>query len=174
MAHRLSYEDSCRELQQNGWLDAGDIPPLPSRQPRYDDPEPLGVQFFRTQVADAKFENLTLSRTFFARSEIRDTSFKGSDLSESSLCWNDFVSVDFSECDLSRSDLRGALFESVNFSGANLSQSDLRRSGFENCNFSGAHLHGAKLTRAQTLRLSPNQEAEVDWQESEGEEPDGG
>jgi len=171
---RRTYEESCRELQRLGWLANGDIPPLPERRPRYDGPEPLGVSFFRNRVSADKFENLTLHRTFFGRSEVRDMSFKGSDLSESTLCWNDFVSVDFSDCDLSRSDLRAALFEYVNFSGANLSQSDLRRSDFNGCDFSGATLTGTKLTRSQRLRLTAEQTSEVDWQDSDGDEPEGG
>lgn len=173
---RRNYEESCRELQQLGWLKAGSIPPLPSRRPRYDDPEPLGMEFFRTGLSDDRFEDLTLPRTFFGRSEIRGMSFKGTDLSESTLCWNDFISVDFYECDLSNSDLRAALFEKVNFSGANLNQTDLRRSDFQDCDFSGANLQGTKLTKPQSFRLnlSAEQEAQVDWQISDGEEPDGG
>jgi hypothetical protein len=170
---RPSYEESCRELQRLGWLKAGSIPPLPTRRPCHHDPD-LGVEFFRTRVSDDKFENLTLPRTFFGRSELRDMSFRGTDLSESTLCWNDFIGVDFSGCDLSNSDLRAALFQKVNFSGANLSQADLRRSQFQSCNFSGANLRGAKLTRSQRLSLSPSQEQEVDWQRSDGDEPDGG
>jgi len=171
---RRSYEESCRELQRLGWLKPDSIPPLPTRRPRYDDPEPLGVEFFRTRVSDDKFENLTLPRTFFGRSEVRDMSFRGTDLSQSTLCWNDFIAVDFSDCDLSNSDLRAALFEKVNFSGANLSRTDLRQSEFKNCDFSDSNLRGAKLTRSQRLLLSPSQEQEVDWQRSDGEEPDGG
>jgi uncharacterized protein YjbI with pentapeptide repeats len=173
---RTPYEESCRELQRMGWLKAGPIPPLPARHPRYDDPEPLGVEFFRTRVADDKFENLTLTRTFFGRSEIRNMSFKGTDLSESTLCWNDFVWVNFSDCDLSRSDLRASRFDSVNFSGANLSKTDLRQSDFRDCDFSNANLQGAKLTRLQgsQLPLSPRQQQEVSWQKSDGEEPGGG
>src|SRR3954470_12120089 len=117
---RRSYEQSCLELQQSGWLRAGSLPPLPSKRPAYDDEEPLGVEFFRTQVSDAKFENLTLPRTFFGRSEIKNVSFAGTDLSESTLCWNDFVLVDFSGCDLSRGDLRAALFNSVKFCESSL------------------------------------------------------
>jgi len=171
---RRSYEESCWELQRLGWLKSGSIPPLPARPPCYDDPEPLGVEFFRTRVSDDKFENLTLPRTFFGRSEIRDMSFRGTDLSESTLCWNDFIAVDFSDCDLSNGDLRASLFEKVNFSGANISRADLRRSEFKKCDFSGADLRGAKLTRSQRLPLSPSQEREVDWQRSDGEEPGGG
>ncbi len=171
---RASYEESCRELQRLGWLKPGPIPPLPSKRPCYDDPEPLGVEFFRTRVSDDSFEGLTLPRTFFGRSEIRGMSFQGTDLSESTLCWNDFIEVDFSDCDLSNSDLRAALFEKVNFSGADLSQADLRRSQFQNCDFSGASLRGAKLTRSQRLPLSTSQQQEADWQRSEGEEPGGG
>ena len=54
---------------------------MAARAPRYDD-EQLGVNFFRTQLADARLEGLTLSRTFFGRSEIRGVSFRGTDLSQ--------------------------------------------------------------------------------------------
>jgi BTB/POZ domain-containing protein KCTD9 len=170
---RKTYEESCKELQRMGWLRAGSTPPLPSRRPRYDDPEPLGVEFFRTRVADDKFENLTLPRTFFGRSEIKNMSFKGSDLSESTFCWNDFITVDFAGCELARSDLRAALFERVSFLDANLSQCDLRRSEFRHCNFSRSNLEGAKLTKSQasSLNLSADQKRQVDWQEFDGDEP---
>jgi len=173
---RRTYEESCCELRRLGWLKTGSIPPFPARRPRYDDPEPLGVQFFRTRVSDDQFENLTLPRTYFGRSEIRDMSFRDTDLSESTLCWNDFICVDFTDCDLSHSDLRAALFEKVNFSGADLSRTDLRRSDFQNCDFSGANLQGAKLTKPHGFRLnlSAEQESQVNWEKSDGEEPDGG
>jgi hypothetical protein len=48
---RLSYEDSCRRLQQN-YIDAGSIPPIPDHRPQPDDEEPLGVSFFRTFVGE--------------------------------------------------------------------------------------------------------------------------
>src|SRR5262249_50816582 len=143
---------------------------------KYDDEEPLGINIFRTAIGDDKLENLTLSRTFFGRSEIRNVSFRGSDLSESTFCWNDFIAVDFSNCDLSRSDLRAALFEDVKFVGADLNGCDLRRSDFLKCDFSNANLQKAKLTTEQMgkLNLSTGQREQVDWQEDDGEEPDGG
>lgn len=173
---RRNYEESCLELQKAGWLRAGALPPLPSKRPAYDDEEPLGVEFFRTRVSDAKFDNLTLPRTFFGRSEIRNVSFVASELSESTFCWNDFIWVDFSLCDLSRSDLRAASFDSVKFCGSSLVDCDLRRSDFSDCDFSRANFHRAKLTRSQAkgMRLSPEQMQQVDWQTSDGEEPGGG
>jgi uncharacterized protein YjbI with pentapeptide repeats len=172
---RKSYEDSCRFLQEAGWLKAGVVPLLPPGRPNYDD-EQLGVEFFRTRVADEVFENLTLPRTFFGRSEIKDVSFVGTDLSESTLCWNDFIRVNFSNCDLSRSDLRGAIFQKVNFSEANLSAADMRRSDFSSCDFSHAAFCGTKLTKRQAkrLHLSDEQLQEIEWQDSDGEEPEGG
>jgi BTB/POZ domain-containing protein KCTD9 len=83
---RLSYDESCRLLQELGYLDAGKIPPMPDRLPRYDDPEPLGVNFFRTRLETARLDNLTLKRTFFGRSELRSVSFVNTDLSQSNLC----------------------------------------------------------------------------------------
>jgi len=61
---RLSYEASCKRLQDMKWLEAGEVPPMPPQRPAYDDEEPLGVNFFRTRVADDDMSNLNLSRTF--------------------------------------------------------------------------------------------------------------
>src|SRR5262245_2503728 len=105
MASRLSYDDSCRALQSQQLIDEGEIPPPQERPPR-DDDEVLAVSFFRTELADATLERLTLPRTFFGRSEIRAVSFRDTDLSESTANWNDFVDVDFSAADLSRCDFR--------------------------------------------------------------------
>ena len=173
---KRTYEESCRELQQAGWLTPVTVPALPPRRPSCDDDGAFGVRVFRTMVKDKILENLTLPRTFFGRSEIRNVSFMGTDLSESTLCWNDFVWVDFTNSDLSRSDLRAAVFDSVKFSGANLSQTDLRGSDFKDCDFSNANLQGAKLTRIQGVRLhlSRRQLGEADWQDLDGEEPGGG
>jgi uncharacterized protein YjbI with pentapeptide repeats len=172
---RLSYEDSCRMLQDQGVIGAGDIPPLPQRPPRHDD-EVLGVGFFRTMLADASLEHLSLPRTFFGRSEIRSISFRDTDLSESTANWNDFIDVDFSSADLSRSDLRACLFERVKFVGAFLVGTDFRYCGFKNCDFSKADMADAKLTRkiGTSLRLSLEQQNVIDWQAEDGEEPEGG
>ena len=176
MPQRLSYEDSCKFLQEQQIIEPGEIPPLLARPPRCDDEE-LGVTFFRTQLADAKLEHLTLSRTFFGRSEIRNVSFCGTDLSESTANWNDFIDVDFRAADLSSCDLRASDFERVRFTNAILRGADLRRCHFVNCEFASAGpLAGAKLTRetAAAIRLSPEQQRSVDWQSEDGDEPAGG
>jgi uncharacterized protein YjbI with pentapeptide repeats len=172
---RLSYDDSCRLLQSQQIIDAGQIPPMPARPPRYDD-EVLGVSFFRTKLADAKLEHLTLARTFFGRSEIRATSFRDTDLSESTANWNDFVDVDFSTADLSRCDFRASVFQRVRFTGARLAGADLRRGSFTDCDFTDADFTGAKLTKpaAASLRLSSAQQRVIDWQADDGAEPSGG
>jgi uncharacterized protein YjbI with pentapeptide repeats len=172
---RLDYEESCRLLQQQGLLEAGAIPSLAHRPPRYDD-EALGVEFFRTLVADARLENLTLPRTFFGRSEIRATSFKNTDLSGSTANWNDFNGVDFSEANLAGADLRANLFERVNFAGASLVGADVRYCGLKQCDFTGADLTDVKITRkaGTALNLSQEQQYSVDWQDEDGEEPAGG
>jgi pentapeptide repeat protein len=174
-ADRLPYAESCRVLQGAGLLEADSIPPMPAKAPRYDD-DVLGLEFFRTQVAGVKLENLTLPRTFFGRSEIRKVSFRGTDLGESTACWNDFIDVDFSRTCLRQCDLRGSSFERVVFDGADLTNADLRRSKFSGCTFRGATLSGAKLsaTGARAISLSPEQLAELDFQEDEGPEPPGG
>lgn len=172
---RLSYEDSCRALQEKQIIETGDIPPLPQQPPRHDDEE-LGVSFFRTLLADSKMQDLTLPRTFFGRSEIRATSFRNTDLSESTANWNDFIDVDFSAADMSHSDFRGCAFERASFSGAKLAGVDFRHCGFTACDFTNADVTGAKFTvQAGTpLRLSSEQRRMIDWQTSDGEEPDGG
>ncbi|HTE41257.1 MAG TPA: pentapeptide repeat-containing protein [Steroidobacteraceae bacterium] len=172
---RLSYETSCRRLQEN-YLD-GDIPSIPNHLPQHDDPEPLGVCFFRVFVGDGdNLGNLTLPRTFFGRSDINDASFRNTDFTESNLCWNDFTDVDFTDATLTRSDLRCSQFTNVSFVGADLRGADLRRSSFEQCNFGRAVLTGAIATRAQqsALALSPDQEKQIAWTDDEGTEPGGG
>jgi uncharacterized protein YjbI with pentapeptide repeats len=175
MSEHLSYEDSCRALQNEGIVHPGDIPPMPVKPPRYDD-EDLGVEFFRTRLADAKIEHLTLPRTFFGRSEIRNTSFKDTDLNESTANWNDFIDVDFGSADLSRSDFRACIFERVRFIGAQLAGVDFRHCSFTDCDFSGADVGGVKFTKetGASLRFSSEQQHVIDWQDDDGEEPEGG
>jgi uncharacterized protein YjbI with pentapeptide repeats len=174
---RLTYEQSCRRLQELVCLDAGDIPPVPDHVPQSDDEGPLGVNFFRTFIGEgADLQNLTLPRTFFGRSEIRDTLWCNTDLTESNLCWNDFIDVDFTHAVLVRADLRCSPFQSVKFVGADLRGADMRRSSFDNCVFDGALMEGAILTRNQgaQIKLSSAQRAEIDWREDDGPEPSGG
>lgn len=172
---RRSYHDSCEQLQVLGYLEAGDIPPIPGHRPLYDD-ESLGVSFFRTFVGEGDLENMSLPRTYFARSTVGPLSFKNTDLSESTLCWNDFIGVDFTDADLSLGDLRSSIFTKSIFIRANLWDSDLRRSTFEDCDFREADMRGARLTHEQgrNIPLSDIQRHEIDWQDSEGDEPPGG
>lgn len=187
---RRSYEESCKLLQQLGYLDAEDedaIPPIPNHRPQYDDDEPLGVSFFRTlvgqEIEDGDEEanggdlgNLTLPRTFFGRSSVQHVSFKNTDLSESTLCWNDFNDVNFTDAGLSACDLRGSNFIAVVFVRANLSNADLRNSSFEACDFTNAEMRGAKVThrQGQAIDLSEEQRRDIDWQDNDGDEPPGG
>jgi BTB/POZ domain-containing protein KCTD9 len=97
--NRKTYEESCELLQKLGYLEQGEIPPIPDHPPHWDDDESLGVGFFRTFIEEGDLENLTLPRTFFGRSAVGPISFKNADLSESSLCWNDFNEVDFTDAD---------------------------------------------------------------------------
>jgi hypothetical protein len=171
---RLSYEESCRRL-------CGDprcsIPPMPDHRPGFDDPQPLGMNFYRTLIDETlNFTSLTLPRTFFGRSEIRKTSFQNADLRESSLRWNDFLDVDFTGAELTGSDMRSSNFERVKFAGTDLNSADMRRSWFRKCAFDGALMRGTILTRHQgsTLTLSPQQQAVIDWRDDDGPEPEGG
>ena len=175
MATRQSYDASCTRLQQD-YLDEGDVPPIPDRVPQYDDEEPLGVNFFRTEIVEDDLSNLTLPRTFFGRSEINNVSFHNTDLSESNLCWNDFIRVDFSSAILARSDLRASVFSSTSFEAADLRGSDLRQSTFSECTFTGALMAGAILTVSQgsTLSLSDQQREQIAWTDTDGAEPGGG
>jgi BTB/POZ domain-containing protein KCTD9 len=172
---RQNYHESCRRLLQEGWLEGGEIPPMPAQRPRHDDPEPLGVSFFRTRV-EGDFSHMTLSRTFFGRSEVAEASFRNTDLAESTLCWNDFVNVDFSDGSLRGSDLRAAMFNSVSFVRCDLRDADLRRSTFKNCDFTDADMHGTTLTRRQAagLGLSSRQLEIVEIRSNDGEQPGGG
>lgn len=175
MSKRLSFEESCRVLKEQGLIE-GDAPlRVPEVMPRHDDPEIVGVSFFRMMVADAKLDNLTLPRTFFGRSEVRATSFRNSELLESRANWNDFIEVDFSNADLSNSDLRGCLFDAVKFRNANLSGVDFRYCGFRGCDFTGAEMAGVSMTQkaGAALMLSDEQRGVIDWQAEEGEEPEG-
>jgi len=173
---RLSYEESCRRLQQD-YLGDGVIPPLPDHLPRPDDEEPLGVAFFRTFVGEGDdLSNLFLPRTFFGRSEINHAAFRNTDFSESNLCWNDFVHVDFTDAILTGSDLRASLFQCVRFVRTDLRRAGLRRSTFEACVFEGALMEGAILTQNQKamMELSQGQLDDIAWSSDEGDEPDGG
>lgn len=174
MAIRKSYEESCRQLIKMELLD--ELPQMPDRMPRYDDEEPLGVQFFRTGLEDADLSCLSLPRTYVGRSEFSGTKFNGSDLRECNFCWNDFIDVDFSDADLTGSDLRASNYERVRFIGAKLDGADMRRSAYAGCDFTGASLRGAVLTREQkaALALSEDQESSVVWTDEDGPEPDGG
>jgi uncharacterized protein YjbI with pentapeptide repeats len=172
---RLSYEVSCRHLQRRQIIDDGPIPPLPDKPPRHDD-KVLGVSFFRTLLADASLNGLSLPRTFFGRSEVRACSFRNSDLRESTANWNDFIDVDFGRADLSRCDFRATRFERVRFRAATLAGADLRCCDFLECDFTGANLAGAKLTQnaGASLALSSEQREAIDWQSDDGEWPGGG
>lgn len=174
MLRRLSYEESCRALQHKQIIVPGPIPSLPLKPPRHDD-RGNGVRFFNAVLAKVKLERLTLPRTFLGRSEFRGVSFKGSDLSESTAHWNDFMAVDFRDADLSRSDLRACVFERVRFGGASLAGTDLRYCGFRQCDFTNADLTDAKLTRkaGAALKLAPEQQSVIDWQDEDGDEPEG-
>jgi len=173
---RLTYAESCRQLQKAGHLEQGPVPPIPNHLPQYDDPEPLGVNFFRTRLENERLENMTLQRTFFGRSEIVGVSFKNTDLSQSNLCWNDFTDVDFSNATLESSDLRASTFAKVRFNHAMLAKADLRRSTFEGCTFDNTNLTGAVAHHRQKpgLLLTESQVLQMAWTDDDGEEPGGG
>jgi uncharacterized protein YjbI with pentapeptide repeats len=176
MVERRNYEESYQFLQERGFIDEPNLPPVPERMPRYDDTEPLGISFLRTGVWDDDLSNLTLQRIFICRSEVSQIAFRNTDLFESRLCWNDFVDVDFTEANLAHCDLRQSRFQDVRFIGADLSFADMRQSEFIGCDFTGATMVGTNLTRTQSaqLRLAPEQSQAVDWQASDGDVPGGG
>lgn len=175
MSSRLTYEESCRFLQAQHLLRDGDIPPIPSHPPRYDD-ELLGVDFLRWGIQESKLENLTLPRTYISRSEFAQCSFAGTDLSESVANWNDFIDVSFVGTNLTSFDTRACNHQRSDFTRAILRNADLRLCSFEDCRFDDADLTGAKLTReaAIPLPLSEEQRNSIDWQEEDGPDPDGG
>jgi BTB/POZ domain-containing protein KCTD9 len=173
---RLPYQESYELLQQLEYSEAGAVPPIPDRRPRFNDEGLFGVRFFRTFRENGKLENLTLPRTYIGKSEFQTVSFANTDLNESVLCWNDFNEVNFADADLSECDLRTSIFRENSFVRANLRNADLRRSRFKDCDFTNADMQGAKLTRMQgeQIHLSDKQQQVIDWQDSDGEEPPGG
>ena len=172
---RLDYQASCAALARLGFLEPGECPPVPSERPRPDDPDPLGLSFFRTQVS-RDLVNLTIPRTFFGRSEIIDASFAGCDLRESVLCWCDVEGVDFSRACLAGADLRASTFKRVTFTGCDLRGADLRHARFEDCDFAGGEMAGAMLGRFAKFRprLSTLQKRSVRWSLGQGPQPPGG
>lgn len=182
MNERISYEESYRRLQERGHFSEKAVPPIRPQLPSIQDEAPLGISFFRTFVGEEEpglaedIANMTMPRTFFGRTEVRQVSFKNTDLSESCLCWNNFIQVDFTKALLSGSDMRASLYDHVLFVQADLSGADLRTSAFDACDFTDAVMKDVKLTDEQgrLLNLSESQHREIDWQDEDGEEPDGG
>jgi uncharacterized protein YjbI with pentapeptide repeats len=174
---RLSYEDSCRHLQSLGLLTEGIMPVFPDRLPQFDDPQNYGIRFFRTHMDHTSdLSGLSLPRSFIGRSEVRGTLFVNSDLRQSNLTWNNFSHVDFSDAILAGSDLRSSFYVEVRFLRANLRGADLRLATFERCDFAEAAFENAILTRTQgdSMTLSDQQRAQIDWREDPGREPPGG
>lgn len=172
----MNYEESCKYLKEIDLLEDSDNPPLLDKMPQYDDEEPFGINFFRTDLNDVNLSNLTIPRTYFGRTEIKNVSFESTNLSESNICWNDLIEVDFSNANLSNCDMRASIYKNVKFNYANLVNVDFRYSSFENCDFTGAVMKGVKITKekASLLRLTDKQINEISWKSSDGEEPDGG
>ena len=174
--NRKTFNETIEILRELGIVDEHQNPIKPKTIPQYDDKDPAGLSIIRTGLENKDLSNLDMQRTFFNRSELVECSFENTDLRESNLCWNDFIKVNFSGADLSDADLRASIYENVYFTGSNLSGTDLRRSYFKNCDFTSANMSGAKLTKdaGKMLALSDKQQQEIDWQENEGEEPNGG
>ncbi len=176
MLDRLTCAASCERLQKLGFIDGSELP-MPSRMPRHDDLEPLGVSFFKSSLNDElDMSNLTLPRTFFGRSDLSKVSIKNTNSSESNLCWNEFVAIDFGLSDLSLCDGRSSNFYTVTFSNSDLTRTDLRHSRFKHCVFYGAIMDGTILTRTQAVRLSLSNEqrSTIDWRWFSDPVPDGG
>ena len=173
---RKTFDETISFLKQIGLVEEDQSPTLPLTMPHYDDDHPCGFSIFRMGIEDIELSELDMRRTFFSKSEIANCSFRNTDLGESNLCWNDFIQVDFSDANLSNSDLRASIYDRVNFSGCDLSGSDLRQSDFSECDFSSAIMKKTRLTRASgaVMPLSQKQKDEIDWQDTEGDEPGGG
>ncbi len=161
MSKRLSREETWKEWEL--------------AIPR-DDPEGWELTFFKEGHWDEDFSNFTLPRTYIGRSLLERVSFQNTDLHGSHLCWNDFNDCDFSEAELSHADLRSSIYRRCKFVNCYLVRADLRGAVFESCNFIGANLCAAKMTRSQAkgLNLTNEQRQFVNWQRSDGPEPDGG
>ena len=176
MSTRKSYDESCIRLQTD-YLYSDIIPPIPNSMPKHDDPEPLGVSFFKTFVGEGDdLSNLTLPRTYFGKTEVNDANFTNTDFKESNLCWNNFLDVNFTNVILSNCDMRSSIYTNVDFTGADLSGSDLRLSSFDFCKFENAKMDGTTLTHSQgsEIELSEDQKAKINWVDDAGDEPQGG
>lgn len=151
-------------------------PFVPARMPSYDDPEPLGLSFFRCSYADADLSNLRLPRTFFGRSSLERLNVQNTDLSESRMCWNDFVDCDFSHADLTGCDLRASIFKGCTFASATLRRAEMRGATFSRCLFTNSDMASARLTYFQrlTLKLSVEQKANIEWSWRRPAQPGGG
>jgi uncharacterized protein YjbI with pentapeptide repeats len=173
---RKTFQETADRLRELGLVFDEQLPTLPAALPHYDDEEPCGFSVFRMEIEDMDLSCLDMRRTFFSRSEISGCSFHNTNLEESNLCWNDFIGVNFSSANLAKSDLRASTYENVDFSECDLSGSDLRQAEFNSCNFDNSIMAGVKLTKTvgATIRISEKQIGEIDWQESEGDEPGGG
>jgi uncharacterized protein YjbI with pentapeptide repeats len=178
---RKSLEDSWTLLESRGEempRDESGRPFVPTSMPSHDDQE-LGFSFFRTQVTESDYSNLTLPRTFFGRSLLDRVNFGNTDLCESRMCWNDFEGCDFSGADMSGSDMRASNFKGCRFVAATLRGADLRQSSFEDCDFTSADLTGAVANDADFTScpldyLSEKQQAAMEWTADSGPDPPGG
>jgi uncharacterized protein YjbI with pentapeptide repeats len=178
ISYRETVADSWKLLLQRGYAPpyAGEIAYIPPRMPRYDDPEPLGLSFFRTRVMHQNFSGLSMPRTFFGRSELEAVAFDRTDLSESCMTWCNWVSCSFVESVLRGADLRSSRFAYCDFRGADLSLADLRRSTLIDCAFDSALMNNLRLCRKQRkyLQLSGSQLSGILWRWFPGELPPGG
>ncbi|MEW8254663.1 MAG: pentapeptide repeat-containing protein [Candidatus Thiodiazotropha taylori] len=173
---RKTFDETINALREAGLVYDDQTPKLPDAMPQYDDVDPCGFSVFRMGIKDMDLSNLDMRRTFFSKSEVANCNFSNTDLEESNLCWNDFIGVNFTGANLSGSDLRASIYENSDFTKCNLSGSDLRCSDFTGCNFTSANMNGAKLTKASgsVITLSSEQKEQIDWQDNEGNEPNGG
>lgn len=173
---KKTFDETINTLRELGLIYDDQSPRLPEVMPKFDDPDPCGFSIFRMGIEDLDLSALDMRRTFFSRSEIVGCNFTDTDLAESNMCWNDFISVNFTRANLAGADLRASIYENTNFTECNLSGSDLRLAEFNNCIFTLANMQGAKLTKTagEALPLSIQQKKQIDWQDTEGEEPSGG
>jgi Uncharacterized low-complexity proteins len=175
---RLSLEETWKWLDVSGFdppITADGKPRMCAGHPStYSDPATEGgLGFFRTDLQYQAMDKLTLPRTYVGKTEVSYTSFKNSDLHESLFLESTFNDCDFTGADLANSRI-AAKFVRSRFTDANLSGADLRWSQFESCSFKDASLRQTRLHHGQKrmIRLSPEQESQVEWMDEPDDEPE--
>jgi uncharacterized protein YjbI with pentapeptide repeats len=179
----LTYHESVAVLKDRVEI-IGDALPQVTRVPRPGD-DTIGPSIFRMGIEDADISGLCLPGLYVGRSILTRVTFRATELRLSAFNWSGLHDCDFSSSDLRQADLRSSRFIRCSFDGADLEGADLRGSSFDHCSFVGARFQSALLQRGralswlgigrrqESLSLSPEQRALVDWRADAPEAPGG-